>query len=1066
MNAEEAPSATELICGSCCAQTRSTGKFCSECGARLTHTSSPAEYKQVTLLFADVVRSMDLAATLDLERLREIMTEVVERSAAVLRRYGGTVEYHGDGVMAIFGAPTALEDHAFRACIAALAIQDDIKQLAAVVRRRDQAALQVRVGLNSGQVIAGEIGAGSLGYRATGKQVGLAQRMESVAPPGGVMLSESTALLVERAVRLAEPEWVHIKGVIEPVPARRLLAIDPHACSVGRTEADLVGRRQEMAALDALLERAINRHGGVVNVTGPPGIGKSRVAREIAAIARHRRVDVFWAFCESHATDVPFHAVTRLLREATGLTHLVGEEARARLRTTMPEADAQDLLLLDDLLGIADPDVPVPQIDPDTRRHRLTTLINTASLVRTKPVLYVIEDVHWIDAVSESLLGEFLAVIPRTSSMVLITNRPEYQGPLTRLVGIETMPLDSLGDSDTSALIGQLLGSHASVGELGLTIAERAAGNPFFAEEMVRELIQRGILDGEHGSYICRTDVAEVSVPATVQAAIGARVDRQPILAKRTLQAASIIGARFGAELLAALAMKPVFDTLVDAELIDQVRFTPSAEYAFRHPLIRAVVYESQLKTDRAEWHRRFAAVIEERAPESVEDNAALIAEHLEAAGELRAAYTWHMRAGAWLTNRDLTAARLSWRRASGIADLIPVDDPDHLSMRITPRTMLCATDLQAREAQESQSRFAELRELCRTAGDEVSLAIGMSGPATELLYAGRVREAAKLSSQQRALLESMDDPTPAMALAATAFCCWHGVLDFNQVLQWAQTIVDLAAGDPVKGAGYGIGSPLAIALAWRGTARWCLGGPGWRSDLHDAVALARQSNAETLSGAIAWTYGMAMQYGALRADASLLCAAEEAVQTAQCASNDRAMGLAAYTLAVGMLLQDDAADRRRGLDLMLMTREIWLRRRILFLIPVTDVWAAQESVRRGDRDASIKALRRAVDELGVGYPFYCVWATGVLVETLLARGTQGDLAEAHEAVNWLAALAAENDSVLFEITLLRLRALLTRAYGDETAYLDLAGRYRQCAESLGFEGHLAWARAMTDGRR
>ena len=253
---------------------------------------------------------------------------------------------------------------------------------------------------------------------------------------------------------------------------------------------------------------------------------------------------------------------------------------------------------------------------------------------------------------------------------------------------------------------------------------------------------------------------------------------------------------------------------------------------------------------------------------------------------------------------------------------------------------------------------------MCSAAGDKVSLAIGMSGPATELMYAGRAREAARLSSEQMALLESIGDPTPTMGLAAIAFVNWHGVLDFGEVLRWSQTIVDLAAGDPVKGAGYGVGSPLAIALAWRGTARWWLGRPGWRKDLHDAVAMARRSNPETLSGAIAWTYGFAMQYGVLRADDSLVRASEDAVQTAHRASSDRALGLAGYTLAVALLNQDAAADRRRGLELMMQARDIWLRKRALSLIPVTDLWDARETARRGDRDAAIPAMRQAVGEL------------------------------------------------------------------------------------------------------
>ena len=245
-----------------------------------------------------------------------------------------------------------------------------------------------------------------------------------------------------------------------------------------------------------------------------------------------------------------------------------------------------------------------------------------------------------------------------------------------RVPGAQTITLAPLGDSDTAALLGELLGSDPSVGELAAAIAERAAGNPFFAEEMVRELAQRGVLAGERGGYVCRADVADVAVPATVQAAIAARIDRLSTPAKRTVHAASVIGARFGDELLAALGIDPVFDELLDAELIDQVRFTPSAEYAFRHPLIRAVAYESQLKSDRAQWHRRLAAAIQESEPGSVEENAALIAEHLEAAGELHAAYGWHMRAAAWSTNRDLGAARLSWERARRIADALPARRP------------------------------------------------------------------------------------------------------------------------------------------------------------------------------------------------------------------------------------------------------------------------------------------------------------------------------------------------------------------------------------------------------
>jgi len=1054
-----------VVCGSCGTDLRENARFCNECGSPTTVSGDVAKYKQVTVLFADVVRSMNIAAAVDIERLREIMTALLERSAAVLRRYGGTVEYTGDGVMAIFGAPVALEDHAFRACLAGLAIQEEVSRLAAEVQRSDGVDLRLRVGLNSGRVIAGEIGSGSLGYAATGETVGFAQRMESAATPGEVMLSESTARLVEHSVMLAEPEWVSVKGADEPVRARRLVAISPRDGLVGRAEASLVGRRWEMAALDAIVDRAIGGRGGVVNVVGPPGIGKSRVAREAATLATSRGVEVFWAFCESHAREVPFHAVTRLLRAGSGVADVdAGEAARARLRTAVPaDADPQDLQLLDDLLGIADPEVPLPAIDPDARRRRLTALINTTSLARTDPALFIIEDAHWIDTVSESMIGDLLTVIPRTPSMVLITSRPEYEGALTRVHGGQTIALAPLGDSDTAALAGELLGPDPSVGGLVAIIAERAAGNPFFAEEMVRELVQRDVLTGEHGGYVCRADVAEVSVPATVQAAIEARLDRLDTPAKRTLNAASVIGARFGADLLAALGIDPVFDELLSAELIDQVRFTPSAEYAFRHPLIRTVAYESQLKSDRAQWHRRLATAIQEREPASVEENAALIAEHLQAASDLHAAYQWHMRAGAWSTNRDVGAARLSWERACRIADALPAEDPNQLSMRITPRTTLCATDWQGHQAiQESRGRFAELRELCSAAGDKVSLAIGMSGLATELLYAQRTREASRLASEQTALLESIGDPTLTIGLAFVAFANWFESGEFAEILRWSQTVIDLADGDPAKGAAFGVGSPLAIGLAFRGVARWWLGRPGWRQDLHDAVAMARNSDPATLALVVCWTYG-GILYGVLRADDSAVRASEEAVQTAQRASSDHALKYAEYALGGALLYRDAAADRHRGLELMAQARE-WQREQAPSLVPVTELAAGRERARRGDSDAAMPVMRKAVDDLHqAGRLGFGVWGTGVLVEALLERGAEGDLADAQEAIDRLANLPADQGSAMVEITLLRLRALLARARGDDVAYRDLVRCYREKAESYGFEGHIAWAEAMIE---
>ena len=272
-------------CRSCGTEPLENARFCHCCGSPIDRAETRAEYKQVTVLFADVVHSMDIAKAVGPERLREIMAGLLDRAATVVKRYGGTLDkFTGDGIMAVFGAPIALEDHALRACRAALDIHSAICDLTDDVTNRDGAQLRLRIGLNSGQVIAGEIGSGGAGYTAIGEQVGLAQRMESVAPPGGVMLSSSTARLVHGVARLGDPELVRIKGADEPVAARRFLGVGVQHRAVRRAESSLVGRRSEMSAVKGLLDRTIrwtwrgSRGGGRTRYRQEPGGTRGRCA--------------------------------------------------------------------------------------------------------------------------------------------------------------------------------------------------------------------------------------------------------------------------------------------------------------------------------------------------------------------------------------------------------------------------------------------------------------------------------------------------------------------------------------------------------------------------------------------------------------------------------------------------------------------------------------------------------------------------------------------------------------------------------------------------------------------
>jgi class 3 adenylate cyclase len=1033
-------------CRTCGTELCKGARFCDGCGAPVTEQDTRAEYKQVTVLFANVVHSMDIAAAVGAERLREIMTGLADRCAAVVQRYGGTVDkFTGDGIMAVFGAPMGLEDHAVRACLAALGLQEEAKRLALDVQERDGVDLQLRVGLNSGEVIAGEIGSRSLGYTAVGEQVGMAQRMESVAPASGVMLSESTVRLVDDVAALGAPELVQIKGADEPVAAHRLLGMAEAHRAALRAESNLVGRQWEMSAVEGLLERAIDGQGAVVGVVGSPGIGKSRLVREVAALARRRGVEVFTTYCESHTSQVPFHAVAQLSRTATGVEGLDGQTARDRVRNRVPDADPEDVRLLDDLLGIADADVALPKIDPDARRRRLTALVNAMSLARTETAVYVIEDAYWIDEVSESMLADFLMVIPQTPSLVLMTYRPEYRGALTRVSGAQRIALAPLSDSETAALVLQLLGPDPSVGALGHKIADRAAGNPFFAEEIVRELAERGVLCGQRGAYLSTAEIAEVSVPATLQATIAARIDRLDPKAKRTLSAAAVIGSRFSLNLLETLGIDPALEDLVASELIDQIRFTGQPEYVFHHPLVRTVAYESQLKSDRTQLHRRVAAAIEAGAPASADENAALIAEHLEAAGDLHVAYGWHMGAATWARNRDIAAARLSWERARRIADALPAEDPNRTAMRIAPRTMLCGTAVRVHE-HVAGDRFDELRELCAATGDKASLAIGMAGLVMDHAFQGKMRVASQLASEAMALIESIGDPTLTVGLSRAAIYAKAGSAEWLDVLRWSQTVIDLADGDPAKG-NFIVGSPLAFALAMR-----------------QALAMARSADPMSHVTVVGYVYFPGITDCVLRPDDSAMREIEGALRIGERSGDDVTLAYARMTLGVALVHRQTAAERERGHKLLSEVSDNFLRRGyMLGDRPIFNVYVAREKARHGDRDDAISVMRPAVDYLfREGHlQMWGIPATGVLVETLLDRWTESDVAEAKAAIERLATAPADVGLVMRDIWLLRLRALLARARGDEASYRELRDQYRQTAKTLGFEGHIDWAETM-----
>jgi adenylate cyclase len=467
------------------------------------------------------------------------------------------------------------------------------------------------------------------------------------------------------------------------------------------------------------------------------------------------------------------------------------------------------------------------------------------------------------------------------------------------------------------------------------------------------------------------------------------------------------------------------------------------------------VAYESQLKSDRAQLHRHLVAAIEHG-----DENASLIAEHLEAAGDLQAAFAWHMRAGTWLTNRDIAGAYTSWRRAQQVADRLPDDDPERMSMRIAPRTLLCASAFRV-GGPGLYTGFDELRDLCQATGDQRSLAIGMVGQLMAETASEHRREASRLAAEHLALLESIGDSTLTVALLVGPLVAKYEIGEMAEVLRLAQQGIDLADGDATKGNMI-FASPLGLATALRGVARFCLGILGWLGDLDDAIVMARSCDAMMLSGVIWYKYAVGISYGVLLADDTALRETDETLTLAKQSGDDLAFDLARTTRGI-ILVHRGGSDRAVGLDLLSKVRDAALGERIMkSTLPLFETEIAREKIRSVDIDGGIDQLRAVLNGMiDSGGSVWMGLATSVLVEALVQRACGADLEEAQAAIQRLAAVPDEQAFLLHEVILLRLRALLAHAEGDDTAYRDYRDRYRDMARTLGFEGHIAWAEAM-----
>ncbi len=949
------------------------------------------EHKQVTVLFADVVGSMKLAAALDPERLSEIMNELFNRCAAVVQRYQGTTDkFTGDGLMALFGAPMALEDHALRACIAGLEIQSVALQLGAEVERRDGVGLQLRVGVNSGAVVVGEIGSGPGRYTAIGHAVGMAQRMEAAAPPRGVLCSSSTAALVERATDLGPAMDVYVKGSQDPVTARTLIAVRPRRRILGRNEARLLGRDAELHRLCASIRAGRPQ---LVTVMGSPGVGKSRLIEEFCRCATEAGRTVVVSGCDAHSAPIAFRALSRLLRAMFDVEGRSDEEARRRVETAMP-MHVTDAHILFEAMGIDDPSWPALNVGADGRRHRLAETMRRFVRCRADPVVIVVDDVHWLDAASESVLADFAADMGTTSTVMVVTHRQDYRGSLLDLADT-IVALAPLSLSATADLARCLLGHGGEMRVLASRVADAAEGNPYFVEEIVRDLAGRGLLVGGRGHYRLVGDPGDIGVPATVQAVLAARIDRLAPATKTVLNAAAVIGTRFDTDTLAVLApgrLSAPMAELVAAELVDQIEFTPRRRYRFRHSLIRAVAYESQMGVSRAQAHHRLARAIQARGDN--DENAAKIATHLEAAGDLVAACHWHLRAAEWLRMRDMSAARQQWASAARVADQLPDDCGEGISLRIAPRAMLVSTELFVGADPDNDDRFRELRELSEHCDDRTPLALAMAGRIMAFIVnSSRVGDAMPLAAELTILVDALR-VAPAEDLeiiyTALAFARWANcefvatiaVIDRSLALEVEPPSVD-----------------RAVAFAVKGLSQICLGDhEKGVAHLRSATELAR-AMPPVIFSAILLYWGILAGMG-LHVAHDLIAEAERALARAESFGDRFGIIAAQWTLGT-LLMQADDSRSAEAVDLLTSAEAgIAAHRLQHFALAITRSQLALHEARTGRRDEAIDSLRALVRLHVHDAPlvhFGCPAAS--LCELLLDRCGPDDLHEVDEVI-------------------------------------------------------------------
>jgi class 3 adenylate cyclase len=772
-----------LACGACGQANRPGSRFCGHCGNQLdpaktaslnsgqllrSLSASGGEYKRLTVLFADIRNSTGLIASMDPESAMRRIQPVLDVMRDAVHRYDGLVnKVQGDGIMALFGAPRPHEDHAARGCLAALAMHD-------AMSRHGDSDMQIRVGLHTGEVVVQAVN-NSLyqTYDAAGVAVHMANRLEQAAGAGKTLISGSTFAACRHFIDAKSLGMQTLRGITEPTEVFELTAAKAAPASErfrsGPRSSRLSGRKQELATLESELantKRDDKHVTNVIGVVGDAGLGKSRLCFEFAEACRRQGIRVHEARVLSHAQETPFQPVLELLRNAFGI--LPNEPVETSRKRVIDQLRArgnfsESLPVLLDFLGLQDSTGLASKQDPTTRKHRLLAFIRQFihARPRDQTVVLLIEDLHWVDSASEEFVEAMVDAVVGTKTLLLLNFRPGYVAPWMQRSHYRQIALGPLPGTEASELLSGLLGDDPSLALLARNIAERAQGNPFFMEELVQSLAERGDFEGERGAYRLKAGIDIIPLPPTVQAVLSARIDRLAETSRQVLQIAAVIGREVPLAILERVASLPADDVadalsqLRRAELLYELPPFSLGVHAFRHPLIQEVAYLSLLQGRRRELHGEVARAITAQFADRIDEYSALIAFHLERADELLPAAQSHARAAMWIGAKDPAQALRSWTKVRELVINQPRSEQvDWLRMASSGQIVNFGWR-EGLSAEEGRLYFEEAKDLALAAGNMRANAmihagfgrlLAVKGSADE--YVAKVVEAIALAKQ------------------------------------------------------------------------------------------------------------------------------------------------------------------------------------------------------------------------------------------------------------------------------------------------------------------------------